>query len=84
MTAYTITLTTKTGTEISNTLVEADNLDRAIEIANRQHDDLYEGRGLLTAWTVYTADDGRFMAGWLPEGFETPVGILLAEISNLI
>lgn len=83
MTAYTITLTTKTGNEISNTLVEADNLDRAIEIANAQHDTILEGHGLLTAWTVYTAEDGRFMAGWLPEGYATPAGTILAAIANL-
>lgn len=83
MTAYTITLTTKTGNEISNTLVEADNLGRAIEIAHAQHDTILEGHGLLTAWTVYTADDGRFMAEWRPEGYVTPAGTLLSSIVPL-
>ena len=84
MTAYTITLTTKTGTEVFNELVETSSVERALDIAARQHDDWFEGRGLLTAYTVYAAEDGKYMGGWLPEGFETPVGIILAEISNLV
>jgi hypothetical protein len=58
-------------------------VDRAIEIANAQHDTILEGHGLLTAWTVYTADDGRFMAEWRPEGYVTPAGTVLSSIVPL-
>lgn len=84
MTAYIITLTTKNGIEIFYELVETSSVERALDIAARQHDDWFEGRGLLTAYTVYAAEDGKYMGGWLPEGFETPAGTILVDIANLV
>ena len=77
MTAYTITLTSKTGMEISNTVVTVPSLDQAIEQANQQMDTILEGHGLLTAWAVYTAADGRLMASWCPAGHTHPACDLL-------